>query len=127
MTAQDTRAPRSGQQTGVYVYGILPGDVEVEPGAAGVGDPPGEVRVVRHEDLAALVSDVDLSGPLGRPEDLVAAALANRRQTSIFGRHPILSFVVAPIPEPGVIAMLTVAGAVFFGMRRRRASPRKAN
>ena len=72
MTAQDTRAPRSGQQAGVYVYGILPGDVEVEPGAAGVGDPPGEVRVVRHGDLAALVSDVDLSGPLGRPEDLLA-------------------------------------------------------
>jgi hypothetical protein len=72
MTAQDTQAPRSGQQTGVYVYGILPGDVEVEPGAAGVGDPPGEVRVVRHGDLAALVSDVDLSGPLGRPEDLLA-------------------------------------------------------
>jgi len=72
MTIQDTQAPRSGQQTGVYVYGILPGDVEVEPGAAGVGDPPGEVRVVRHGDLAALVSDVNLSGPLGRPEDLLA-------------------------------------------------------
>ena len=72
MTAQDTRAPRSEQQTGVYVYGILPGDVEVEPGAAGVGDPPGEIRVVRHGDLAALVSDIDLSQPLGRPEDLFA-------------------------------------------------------
>jgi hypothetical protein len=35
---------------------------------------------------------------LGRPEALVAAALANRRQTSVFGRHPVLSFVVAPIP-----------------------------
>jgi len=72
MTTQDTQAPRSGRQTAVYVYGILPGDVEVEPGAAGVGDPPGEVRLVRHGDLAALVSDVDLSGPLGRPEDLFA-------------------------------------------------------
>jgi hypothetical protein len=72
MTVRDTQAPRSGRQTGVYVYGILPGDVEVEPGAAGVGDPAGEVRVVRHGDLAALVSDVDLSGQLGRPEDLFA-------------------------------------------------------
>ena len=35
---------------------------------------------------------------LGKPEVLVAAALANRRQASVFGRHPILSFVVAPIP-----------------------------
>jgi Gas vesicle synthesis protein GvpL/GvpF len=67
MTAQ-----AEDRQTVVYVYGILPGDIEVEPGAAGVGDPPGEVRVVRHRDLAALVSDIDPSLPLGRPEDLVA-------------------------------------------------------
>jgi Gas vesicle synthesis protein GvpL/GvpF len=63
--AQDT-------QTVVYVYGILPGDVEIESGAAGVGDPPGEVRVVRHRDLAALVSDIQPDQPLGRPDDLVA-------------------------------------------------------
>lgn len=59
-------------QTAVYVYGILPGDIEVEEGATGVGDPPGEVRVIREGDLAALVSDVDISKPLGRPEDLSA-------------------------------------------------------
>ena len=35
-------------QRGVYVYGILPGDIELEPGGTGVGDPPGEIRVVRH-------------------------------------------------------------------------------
>ena len=63
--AQDT-------QNVVYIYGILPGDVEVEPGAAGVGDPPGEVRVVRHRDLAALVSDIQPDQSLGRPDDLVA-------------------------------------------------------
>jgi hypothetical protein len=60
------------EQPVVYVYGILPGDVEVEPGAAGVGDPPAEVRIVRHRDLAALVSDIDPDLPLGRPEDLIA-------------------------------------------------------
>ena len=63
--AQDT-------QTVVYVYGILPGDVEVEPGATGVGDPPSEIRVVRNGDLAALVSDIAPDQPLGRPEDLIA-------------------------------------------------------
>jgi hypothetical protein len=57
---------------GVYVYGIMPSDIEVASGGIGVGDPPGEIRVVRHGDLAALVSDVDLSQPLGRPEDLYA-------------------------------------------------------
>jgi Gas vesicle synthesis protein GvpL/GvpF len=67
MTAQ-----AQDRQTVVYVYGILPGDVEVEPGAAGVGDPPGEVRVVRHRGLAALVSDIEPDQPLGRPEELIA-------------------------------------------------------
>ena len=41
-------------------------------GISGVGDPPGEVRIVRHRDLAALVSDIDPDLPLGRPDDLVA-------------------------------------------------------
>jgi hypothetical protein len=58
--------------TVVYVYGILPDDVEVQPGVAGVGEPPSEVRIVRHGDLAALVSDIDPNQPLGRPEDLIA-------------------------------------------------------
>lgn len=68
---QDRQAPDT-ERTAVYVYGILPADIEVEPGTPGVGDPPGEVRVVRHGDLAALVSDVNLDRPLGRPEDLYA-------------------------------------------------------
>lgn len=59
-------------RNGVYVYGILPGDVEIDPGATGVGSPAGQVRLVRSGDLAALVSDVDLDKPLGRPDDLYA-------------------------------------------------------
>lgn len=60
------------QQTGLYVYGILPGDIELTSDMSGVGDPPGEVRVVRAGDLAALVSEVDMSRPLGAPADLTA-------------------------------------------------------
>ena len=71
MTAETEDTQAGGGRSGVYVYGILPGDIEVEPGAAGVGDPPGEVRAVRYRDLTALVSDVDLDRPLGRAEDLV--------------------------------------------------------
>ena len=69
--SQDQDTQYSGQQA-VYVYGILPGDVELEQGTTGVGDPPAEVRLVRHRDLAALVSDVDLGKPLGRPDDFFA-------------------------------------------------------
>ena len=55
---------------GTYVYGIVPGDVEIVPDTEGVGDPPGEVTLVRHGELAALVSEVDVSQPLGQPDDL---------------------------------------------------------
>lgn len=70
MSAPSKTESRSGQKTGVYVYGILPGDVELTSEIDGVGDPPGQVRLVRSGELAALVSDVDLSRVLGRPADL---------------------------------------------------------
>lgn len=63
---------QSASDTGLYIYGIFPGDVEVDEDAEGVGNPPGALRVVRSDDLAALVSEVDLSQQLGSPEDLTA-------------------------------------------------------
>jgi hypothetical protein len=71
MAAQTRDKRDQGTAKAVYVYGIMPADVEIEPGTTGVGDPPGEVRVVRSGDLAALVSDVATDRPLGRPDDLV--------------------------------------------------------
>lgn len=61
-------APRAG----VYVYGIFPPDVELAGQQAGVGEPPGLLRIIRSGELAALVSDVDLASPLGTPDDLRA-------------------------------------------------------
>ncbi len=55
-------------QTGFYVYGILPGDVELTDDIRGIADR--EVKLVRTDSLAALVSEVDLVGPIGTPEDL---------------------------------------------------------
>ncbi|MFC4853029.1 GvpL/GvpF family gas vesicle protein [Actinophytocola glycyrrhizae] len=57
-----------------YVYGIVPSDVETEPDARGVGDPPGEVTTIKHGDVAALVSAVAADSSLGSPEDLAAHA-----------------------------------------------------
>ncbi|WP_280240070.1 GvpL/GvpF family gas vesicle protein [Nocardia abscessus] len=61
-------------QSSVYVYGIVPADVEPEPHATGVGDPPGEVAVVRHGEIAALISTLESDRPLGTPDDLTAHA-----------------------------------------------------
>lgn len=62
------------QQPVIYVYGIVPADIETDPKARGIGDPPAKVRAVRHEKLAALVSSIPKDKPLGRPEDLTAHA-----------------------------------------------------
>jgi hypothetical protein len=68
-----TSAPKQQEQEkGYYIYGILPADIKLTADMPGVGDPPGQVRVVRGDDLAALVSEVNLSRRLGSPEDLTA-------------------------------------------------------
>ncbi len=58
----------------VYVYGIVPGDVEVEESAQGIGDPPASVEVVHEGDIAALVSVIPTDHALGTPDDLQAHA-----------------------------------------------------
>ena len=65
-------AEQGPAQAGVYIYGIFPPDIELSGEQAGVGDPPGLLRLVRSGDLAALVSEVDLTRPLGTPGDLRA-------------------------------------------------------
>jgi hypothetical protein len=62
----------SDKERASYVYGILTEDIELGSDMTGVGDPPGPLRVVRSDDLAALVSDVDPARPLGSPDDLRA-------------------------------------------------------
>lgn len=64
----DTTEPR----VGMMLYGVVPADVEPTGSARGVGDPPGDVTTVIQDDLAALVSEVPLDRPLGRPDDLTA-------------------------------------------------------
>lgn len=66
------RNGESASRQGCYVYGIFPGDIQVDSDFTGVGDPPARIRAVRDDDLAALVSPVALDRPLGTPEDLQA-------------------------------------------------------
>lgn len=69
--ATSEHSPGNARQ-GTYVYAILPADIELTGDISGVGDPPGQVRIIRHGELAALASDVDVSRPLGTPDDLRA-------------------------------------------------------
>ncbi|MEZ5152188.1 GvpL/GvpF family gas vesicle protein [Rhodococcus zopfii] len=76
-TSEDARIPEeqgATGSTGIYVYGIVPGDVETESHATGVGAPPSEVSVVRSGEIAALISEIPVDRPLGTPDDLKAHA-----------------------------------------------------
>lgn len=63
--------PRGGWR-GCYVYGITRSGAEIPDIPDGLGDPPAIVELVEEGDLAAIVSDLDPSKPLGTPEDLLA-------------------------------------------------------
>jgi hypothetical protein len=65
---QAGKATSVQQKKGIYVYGILPGDIEVAADMPGVGD-FGPLRVVCCDGLAALISEVDMSRRLGAPDD----------------------------------------------------------
>jgi hypothetical protein len=56
----------------VYVYGIVPADVQVEDDAQGIAGAP--VEVIREGDVAALVSPIKTDHAIGKPEDLQAHA-----------------------------------------------------
>jgi len=66
------RTSADDRKTGCYVYGIVPADVEIAADATGIGDPPARIELVKEGQIAALVSEIDLGYPIGRPEDLMA-------------------------------------------------------
>ena len=81
MSTEQTERPEQGDNdetattTAVYVYGIVPSDVEPEDHAEGVGNPPAEVSVVKSGRIAALVSEIPTDRALGTPDDLKAHAV----------------------------------------------------
>jgi hypothetical protein len=72
--AHSKQSGGSEKTTGIYVYGIVPADVQVESSAEGIGDPPSTVEVIREGDIAALVSSIPTDEPLGKPDSLQAHA-----------------------------------------------------
>jgi hypothetical protein len=125
------RNAAGGPERGCYVYGIVPHDVQPVPGVKGVGDPPAPVRAVRSGRIAALVSEIDLAHPLGRPEDLRAhQQLLDRAATAA----PVLPFrfgavmadaqavaeeLLAPHEQEFVAALAALEGRAEFVIKGR--------
>lgn len=100
--AAPTQDIEQDRKTGCYVYGIVPDDVTVEDELRGVGDPPGSVVVVRSHGIAALVSEIDLEDPLGRPDDLTAH---DQVLSAVAGVAPVLPMRFgAVVADPSAVS-----------------------
>ncbi|KAB1924661.1 GvpL/GvpF family gas vesicle protein [Micromonospora noduli] len=121
-------------ETGLFLYGLVPADVEATPDADGVGEPPGEVTVVRHGDLGALVSEVPLDTPLGRSADLrayqelldgtavVAPVLPVRFGTVVTGPDAVLD-LLRPHHDRFAAALAELEGTVQYVVQGRFEEP----
>lgn len=96
----------SDRRTAIYVYGLVPADVEPEPDATGVGDPPCTVSIVRHDEIAALVSEIPLDHPLGTPDDLTAHAQLLDGSAAVAPVVPLRFGTVLSDPESLVSELL---------------------
>ncbi|MCK2221322.1 GvpL/GvpF family gas vesicle protein [Actinomadura sp. ATCC 31491] len=83
------QASRQNTTLGAYVYGIVPADTQVPPDQRGLGDPAGKVTLVRHGQIAALVSEVAVDQPLGQPGDFLAH---ERLLDAVSGKTSVLPF-----------------------------------
>ncbi|GII92865.1 GvpL/GvpF family gas vesicle protein [Sinosporangium siamense] len=69
----DSMTSASKKQNGaIYIYGIVPADVEVSPDARGVDGTDDGITLVEHGEIAALVSEIDADLTLGTPDSLMA-------------------------------------------------------
>jgi hypothetical protein len=129
--AQSDQAEPARTGQGWYVYGIVPGDVEPTGEATGVGDPPGRVEVVPHGGIAALVSEIDVSKPLGTPEDILAhqqlldasvaeaSVLPMRFGAVLSGKDAVVDELLAPYEEEFAAALRELEGRAEFVIKGR--------
>jgi hypothetical protein len=127
MAAQDTTSRRN---TGTFLYAVVPADVEPTGDAHGVGDPPRDVDAVRHGEVAALVSQVPLDEPLGRPADLRAyqhlldatatvAPVLPVRFGAVLADTDAVTELLTTYHDAFAAALAEVAGRVQFTVRAR--------
>src|SRR5437764_7506027 len=130
MSAPSEQAAQT-QTAGCYVYGIVPVDVELTAEVRGVGEPAGKVRLVRHDDIAAIASDSDIDRPLGTPDDLTAHAevldklaasvpvLPVRFGSVLTGEDAVADELLAPHHDEFVAALDELDGKAEYVVRSR--------
>jgi hypothetical protein len=108
MTAQARTRPGPAPTTASYIYGIVPAGVRAPRGESPVGDGNHRLATIRHGMIAALTSPVDLSVPIGTPDDLIAH---QRVLDAVARRAPVLPMRFgAVLAEPGAVRQELLAG-----------------
>jgi hypothetical protein len=120
---------------GWYVYGIVDGNVEVQPDTRGIGDPPVPVELVTANDVAALVSEIDLDRPVGTPDDLQAhqdildaavvdtAVLPLRFGAVLASRDAVATELLEPHHDEFAAALSQLSGQAQYVIRARYDEP----
>jgi hypothetical protein len=99
----------------LYLYGVLRAKEEQRFGAIGLGTPPAEVVTVRHDGLAAVVSE----GPAGVPDPTRDHLLAHHRvQEAVLREHTLLpaAFGLTFRDREEVVELLRSAHDAFAGV-----------
>jgi chemotaxis protein histidine kinase CheA len=128
---QVAKASGKRQEKGVYVYGILPADIEVAAETQGVGEHPGPLGIIYSDGLAALISEVGLPARLGSPEDLriyreildstaIEVPVVPLRFGTVFtGEGSVADELLAPRHDEFATALEQLEGRVQFLIRGR--------
>ncbi|WP_066366695.1 GvpL/GvpF family gas vesicle protein [Herbidospora mongoliensis] len=116
-------------QSGTYIYGVVPEDIEIDEKAQGVADAP--VLSIKHGKIAALVSDIGMTRPLGTPQDLRAhEQLLNATAAEVpvlpirFGavladRDAVIEEFLAPFHDEFVAALSELDGRAQYVIKGR--------
>lgn len=135
VTDGDTGQRQAPASTACYIYGIVPADGVRPPSVPGVGQPPARVGLLRHRSLAALVSEIDPSRPLGTPDDLLAhqrlldevsaasPVLPLRFGGVVTGPEAVTAELLGPHHDEFADALDQVAGQVQYVIRGRYEGP----
>lgn len=128
-TETDTDDEATAEASGIYVYGIVPADVQPEDDATGIHDAP--IEIVTHGDIAALVSEIDPGRRLGTPADLrahahildgtshVAPVLPLRFGAVVSDRDAVINELLADHDEEFASALEELEGCAQYLVRGR--------
>jgi hypothetical protein len=126
----ETQTPEDEELvTPVYVYGLIRVGTQIPDDLPGLG-PSGQVSVIEHGDIAAIVSDIPLDRPLGTRNDLLAheavvdtvaanEAVVPMRFPAVTAEEAVVEELLAPNEEHFLAVLDDLEGRVQYTLKGR--------